>query len=200
MTRFTKVPADLFNKIVVNAGFVTRSVNFETGVIGEPISGSTGGFTFNPNVTYSDYGEDVDNCPKNTKELKRIEGYDPTLSGNAVSIDSDFGKLLVGAADVMDLRNAAQPTKLIRPRMNLDPTSDFPTLYYVGDYSADNNDRTGGGLIIELKNCFNQTGFQLTTTDRGKGQFAYEFHAHSSIATQDEVPYNLYLMEPVSTP
>lgn len=198
--RFTKVPVALFDKIQVNAGFVTRRVNFETGVIGAPISGSTGGFTFNPNPTYSDFGEDIDNCPKNTKELKRIVGYDPALSGNAVSIDSEFGQLLMGAADVSAVSNAAQPTTRIRPRMNLDATNDFPELFYVGDYSANNDDNEGGGIIIHLKNCFNQTGFQLTTTDRGKGQFAYEFHAHTSIAAQDEVPYDLYIMDPVPTP
>lgn len=197
MARFTKIPTDTFEKLQINAGFFTDSVNFETGVIGAPIMATTGGVSFASNPTYSDFGEDVDNCPKNTKEMKRIESYDPSLSGTAVTLDDTLAQMFVGAADVSGVRNAAQPTKLVRPRMSLDATNDFRDLYLVGDYSDNNGESTGGGIVIHLKNSFNTAGYQWTTSDRGKGQFAFEFHGHTSVAAQQEVPYDLYIMEPV---
>ena len=42
-------------------------------------------------------------------------------------------------------------------------------------------------------NALNTGGFQIQSTDRGKGQFAFTFTGHYSLANQDVVPYEIYI-------
>ena len=75
MAKFTKIPADTFKQLQINAGVVLSEFMPATGTF-EPenqIGATTGGVTFSATPTYSDYGSDVDNCPKNTMEMKRID-------------------------------------------------------------------------------------------------------------------------------
>ena len=67
MAKFTKIPADTFKQLQINAGVVLSEFTPATGTF-EPenqIGATTGGVTFSATPTYSDYGSDVDNCPKN---------------------------------------------------------------------------------------------------------------------------------------
>ena len=36
-------------------------------------------------------------------------------------------------------------------------------------------------------------GFQVKSTDKGKGQFAFEYTAHYSMAEQSKVPFEIYV-------
>ena len=74
--KFTKIPVDTFQKLQVNAGVLTTDFTPATGTIGEAgqIGATTGGVNFTATPTYSDFGEDIDNCPKNVQyscQLKR---------------------------------------------------------------------------------------------------------------------------------
>lgn len=75
--KFTKIPPDTFQKLQINAGILTTDFNPATGTIGEAgqIGATTGGISYIATPTYKDYGEDIDNCPKNVQyscQLKRI--------------------------------------------------------------------------------------------------------------------------------
>ena len=69
--KFTKIPSDAFQKLQVNAGILTTDFTPATGTIGEvgQIGATTGGGNFTATPTYTDFGEDIDNCPKNMKSL-----------------------------------------------------------------------------------------------------------------------------------
>lgn len=74
--KFTKIPSDAFQKLQVNAGILTTDFTPATGTIGEvgQIGATTGGVNFTATPTYTDFGEDIDNCPKNVQyscQLKR---------------------------------------------------------------------------------------------------------------------------------
>ncbi len=67
MAKFTKIPADTFKQLQINAGVILSDFTPATGAF-EPenqLGATTGGITFAATPTFSDYGEDVDNCPKN---------------------------------------------------------------------------------------------------------------------------------------
>ena len=64
------------------------------------IGATTGGVNFTATPTFSDYGDDIDNCPKNMKELKKLDAWEISLSGTYVTVDANAVKALVGAADV----------------------------------------------------------------------------------------------------
>ena len=64
--RFTKIPSDAFQKLQINAGILTTDFTPATGTIGEAgqIGATTGGVNFTATPSFSDFGGDIDNCPK----------------------------------------------------------------------------------------------------------------------------------------
>lgn len=184
--KYTQIPNDTFEKLQLNAGILVDDFTPATGTIGNLLGATTGGITFASNPEYEDFGEDVDNCPKNTMELKRITGYDPQMSGTFLTVNADTVKRLAAAADI----DSIDETKIV-PRMEL-AEEDFTELWWIGDYSDVNTGDGAGFLAIHLTNALNTSGFQITTTDKAKGQMAFEFHGHYSISAPDDVPFEIY--------
>lgn len=187
--KFTKIPSDAFQKLQINAGILTTDFTPSTGEIGAAgqIGATTGGVNFTATPTFTDFGEDIDNCPKNMKELKRQDMVEAKMSGTFVNADTKTAKMLCGAADI----DTSDTTKVV-PRTDL-KDSDFTDLWLVGDYSDKNGAKNGGFIAIHMLDALSTGGFQLKTADKAKGQFAFEFTAHYSIAEQDKVPYELYI-------
>lgn len=187
--KFTRIPIDAFQKLQINAGILTTDFTPSTGEVGADgqIGATTGGVTFKAAPTFTDFGEDIDNCPKNMKEFKRQDMVEAKMSGTFINADTKTAKLLCGAADI----DASDTTKVV-PRMDL-KDSDFTDIWLVGDYSDKNGAKNGGFIAIHLMNALSTGGFQLKTADKAKGQFAFEFTAHYSLAEQDKVPYEIYI-------
>ena len=187
--KFTKIPSDAFQKLQINAGILTTDFTPATGTIGAAgqIGATTGGVSFTATPTYSDYGEDIDNCPKNMKELKKLESWEATISGTFVNADTAIAKMLVGAADI-----GTPDTTKITPRNDV-LESDFETIWLVGDYSDKNGENNGGFIAIKLINALSTGGFQIQTADKAKGQFAFTFTGHYSMDAQDTPPFEIYI-------
>ena len=187
--KFTKIPSDAFQKLQINAGILTTDFTPSTGQIGAAgqIGATTGGVSFAATPTYSDYGEDIDNCPKNMKELKKLESWEATISGTFVNADTAIAKMLVGAADI-----GTPDTTKITPRNDV-LESDFETIWLVGDYSDKNGETNGGFIAIKLINALSTGGFQIQTADKAKGQFAFTFTGHYSMDAQDTPPFEIYI-------
>ena len=187
--KFTKIPSDAFQKLQINAGILTTDFTPATGEIGVAgqIGATTGGVSFTATPTYSDYGEDIDNCPKNMKELKKLESWEATISGTFVNADTAIAKMLVGAADI-----GTSDTTKITPRNDV-LDSDFETIWLVGDYSDKNGETNGGFIAIKLINALSTGGFQIQTADKAKGQFAFTFTGHYSMDAQDTPPFEIYI-------
>ena len=187
--KFTKIPSDAFQKLQINAGILTTDFTPSTGEVGAAgqIGATTGGVNFTATPTFTDFGEDIDNCPKNMKEFKRQDMVEAKMSGTFINADTKTAKLLCGAADI----DASDTTKVV-PRTDL-KDSDFTDIWLVGDYSDKNGAKNGGFIAIHMLNALSTGGFQLKTADKAKGQFAFEFTAHHSLAEQDKVPYEIYI-------
>lgn len=189
--KFTQIPSDTFQKLQLNAGILVDEFTPATGVIGNILGATTGGITFNTNPEYEDFGEDVDNCPNNTMELKRLVQFDPAISGTFLTCTAAVIKSLIGGADI----SASDSTQVI-PREKL-LTTDFDDVWWVGDYSDVNEDGANSGkagfLAIHLKNALNTAGFQITSSKRAKGQMAFEYHGHYSISDTSEVPFEVFV-------
>ena len=187
--KFTKIPSDAFQKLQINAGILTTDFTPSTGEIGAAgqIGATTGGVNFTATPTFTDFGEDIDNCPKNMKEFKRQDMVEAKMSGTFINADTKTAKLLCGAADI----DASDTTK-VGPRTDLKDI-DFTDIWLVGDYSDKNGAKNGGFIAIHMLNALSTGGFQLKTADKAKGQFAFEFTAHYSLAEQDKVPYEIYI-------
>lgn len=187
--KFTKIPENTFKNLQLNAGVLLRDFTPASGEFEDTdIMGATsGGTNFTATPTHSDFGEDIDNCPQNVKELKRLETWDVTMSGTFITVSTTLAKELMGAADI-----GSSDTTLVTPRNDLLDT-DFQDIWWVGDYSDKNGNTNGGYVAIHMLNGLSTGGFQLQSGNREKGQFAFEFTGHYSITNQDKVPFEVYV-------
>lgn len=187
--KFTRVKEDAFQTMQLNAGILLDDFDPSSGTFeDENILGATsGGTNFTATPEYEDFGEDVDNCPINMKEFKQITSIEVLMSGTFVTVTAALAQRLVGAADIATGDN----TKIV-PRNTLKDT-DFKDLWWVGDYSDKNGATNGGFVAIHMLNSLSTGGFQIQSGNREKGQFAYEFTGHYSLANQDQVPFEVYV-------
>lgn len=185
--KFTQIPTNTFEQIQLNAGILCTGFTPASGTVEGLIGATTGGINFTDTPEYTDFGEDIDNCPKNTKELKKVDSREVKMSGTFVTVSAANAKRLAATADI----DSSDATHIV-PRDNLEDT-DFETLWWVGDYSDKNGATNGGYVAVKLKNALNTAGFQIQSTDKAKGQFAFEFTGHYSIEDIDDVPYEVYV-------
>lgn len=184
---FSKIPANTFQRLGINAGMLLSEFNPTTGSYDDAnlIGATTGGVSFTASPEYTDFGEDIDNCPKNTKELKRINDWTVTLSGTFITMDATLAERLAAAAD--------NTTGHIVPRDVLDITKDFRSVWLVGDYSDVNTGTNAGFIAVHVMDALSTGGFQIQTADKEKMQFSFEFTGHYSIDAQDTVPFEIYV-------
>lgn len=187
--KYTKIPENTFQNIQLNAGVLLSSFTPSSATVSEEaiIGATTGGINFTATPTYTDFGEDIDNCPKNMKELKKLDSWEAKCSGTFVTVDTAVAKSLIGAADI-----GQSDTTKVTPRNDL-AQADFSDIWIVGDYSDKNGDTNGGFIAIHMMNALSTGGFQIKTADKAKGQFAFEYTAHYSMSAQDTVPFELYI-------
>ena len=192
--KYTQVAADAFSKLQLNAGVLLKEFDPTSGTLDKTkIFGATGGgvnFTATPN--YIDFGEDIDNVPTNTKELKQLDYYDVKMSGTFKTADTALGKALAAAADITPASGKITPRSVLSQ-------DDFFDIWWVGDYSDVNVDGSGqsaqkaGYVAIKLINALSTGGFQIQSNDNGKGDFAFEFTGHYSLNDTTLVPYEVYI-------
>lgn len=191
--KFTQIPADTFKQIQMNAGVVLSTFDPTSPSVSDSaiIGATSGGVNFTATPSFKDFGEDIDNCPKNTKELKRLDDWEVKATGSFVTATPALAKKLAAAADLSSNK--------VTPRRDL-ASGDFSDIWLVGDYSDVNADGTGqsvqsaGFIAIKIINALSTGGFQLQTTDKEKGKFAFEFTGHYSLSAQDTVPFEIYVV------
>lgn len=191
MAKYTKIPSTTFQKIQLNAGVLLTSFDPATASVDEKsmLAATSGGVNFTATPSFTDFGEDIDNCPKNTKELKHLDSWEVTMGGTAVTMDTALAESFIGLADVSGNK--------VTPRNDV-ADSDFADIWWVGDYSAVNEDgNTGkaGFIAIRMMNALSSGGFQLQSTDKAKGTFEFEYTAHYSMTAQTVVPFEVYISD-----
>lgn len=193
MAKFTQIPADTFEKLQLNAGILTTEFDPATGELSasDIIGATSGGVSFEATPSFSDFGEDIDNCPKNTKELKRLDSWEAKMSGSFVTMDTTAAVSVIGTAAVA----SGDQTKVV-PRNSVN-AEDFKNIWWVGDYSDVNEDGSSAGkagfIAVKLINALSTGGFKIQSGDKAKGTFEFEYTGHYSIANTDVVPFELYI-------
>lgn len=183
---FKKIKPTTMNELTMNVFMLLSEFNPETFVFANGIDGTkiiastTGGVTFADTPEYTDFGEDIDNCPKNTMELKRKKDGEVKVSGNLVTVNAALLKMLIGAATITGNK--------ITPKTDIS-TSDFTTVWGLADYGD------GGLIAIKMKRVLNTSGLSISTTDDSKAQFSFEFTCHKTISDLADAPYEIYILE-----
>lgn len=182
--KFTKIPETTFKNIQLNAGILVKGFSPDTQEISELLGATTGGIGFTATPTFEDFGDDIDNCPKNTMELKKLTEWDVSMSGTFVTITPETAHILAGAADIDGNK--------ITPRTDVLLT-DYQDVWWVGDYSDKNTGANAGFCAVHMLNALNTGGFSIQSSDKGKGNFAFTFTGHVSMDAQDVVPFEIYI-------
>ncbi len=186
--KYTQIPTNTFSALQMNAGIVLANFDVTDGSFEDTdlLGATSGGVNVTATPEFSDFGEDVDNCPKNMLELKHLDSWEVKMSGTFVSVTKATAAKLLAAADTDGNK--------ITPRADVVKT-DFSDIWWVGDYTDVNTGANAGFLAVHVMNALSTGGFQIQSTDKGKGQFAFEFTGHVSIDAQDVVPIEIYVKE-----
>jgi hypothetical protein len=181
MPKFTKIPQDTFDHLQIDVGVLLK--NFDPESAAEPtdediITATKGGVNITCVPTYSDMGEDVDNCPVNTMELKKLSGWNCGMKFESITASTEMIKLALGAADISG--NKITPRRVLK-------AEDFSDLWWVGDTTE------GGHVAIKLMNALSSGGFSWQTGKDSKGSSSLEIQGHVSIKQQDVVPMEFYV-------
>lgn len=183
MGKFTVIPQDTFEAMQLDAGVLLKTFDPTTAKAPDDadiICATTGGITVSCVPTFSDLGDDVDNCPTNMKELKHLDSWDCKVSFTSLGTSAESIRLALGAATVSE--NSVVPRKELAQ-------SDFSDIWWVGD-RAD-----GGCVAVQLKNALSTGGFSLKSTKSGKGQVSMELTGHVSISDQNTMPMVFYSID-----
>lgn len=186
--KYTQIPTNTFSALQMNAGIVLADFDVADGSFKDAdlLGATSGGVNVTATPEFEDFGEDIDNCPKNMLELKHLTSWEVKMSGTFISATKSTAAKLLGAADTDGNK--------ITPRMDVLKT-DFSDIWWVGDYTDANTGANAGFLAVHVMNALSTGGFQIQSTDKGKGQFAFEFTGHVSIDAQDVVPIEIYVKE-----
>lgn len=190
MGRFTTVKADFFNSLQFDAGVLVVNID-PTNLYGsfsrdKIIATTTGGITVSVSREFSDLGEDIDNIPNNTKELKHLDNTDCTVEYTNIDFSPSGLQLSIGSTDI---EAETGYTKVI-PRGELKQSDFMDTIYWIGDLA------NGGAGLVALHNVLSDEGIEITTGKNEKGQIKVTLRGHFSINNPKKVPMELYVYEP----
>ena len=187
MSDYAVVSQTAFEDIQLDAGNVLRTfdpTNPAKPADADIIAVTSGGINIVCTPSYSDFGEDIDNCPNNTKELKHLDSWDCRMSFTDVILNEDNIVRALGPAD-----KTGSTTYTITPRAEIEQTDFEDAIWWVGPRAG------GGGAAVKLSNALSTGGFSLQTTKNGKGQLSMEITGHVSINAQNVVPMQFYIFE-----
>lgn len=191
--KFTKSPEQFWKQVQFNAGILVKGFNPQDGSHTGILCATGDGMQFTPNPTFEDFGADIDNVLPNTKQLKRLQYYDPALSGTAKTMSAAMVQMLCpGQAEGEHIK----PGDTLYDEM-------FQDVTLLADYTDVNADSgtgssavTAGFMAVTIRNALNTSGFQWKTNKDGKGEFAFDFHGHYDLANPDNPPFDIYVHDP----
>lgn len=186
MGKYTKISADAFQNMQLDAGVILNTFNPSSPA--EPSSenivcATTGGIKVDCVPTYSDLGEDVDNVPNNMKEFKHLDSWEAKIGFTALDITEDVLALSLGAATKTTADHKVVPNRDLKQ-------TDFKDIWWVGDLAS------GGFVAAKLINALSTSGLSMQSTKNGKNQLSCELTGHVSIDAQDTMPMEFYVIPP----
>lgn len=165
---YTKISADAFQELQLNAGVLLSTfdpANPAAPSDADIICTTSGGINASCVPTFSDFGEDVDNCPNNMMEFKRLDGWDCSMAFTSIRFNPMNIKLSLGAADSETTYKASADTTVQTGKTYYtrsgSGTSQSPYVYTpvatpTGNPSTSNYYEASGGTITpraELKSA-----------------------------------------------
>lgn len=183
---YRQISSEAFNTMQFGAGVITDSFDFSN--MEEPytqdniLCTTSGGVNDVLARETIDLGEDVDNCPNDTKELLRTESVTCTIGFTALDYKKKFLKIVIGSTAEDSLTGEISVNKTLH-------SLDFKKIYHILEIN-------GGGLaVVVLENAFSTGGLSSQTTKNEKGKLTCEFRGFTSLSDPDNVPMKFYVFD-----
>lgn len=186
MWKAKRVAATAANNIQVDAGLLLNSFDVSNPVApadADIICATTGDFGITCVPETQDFFSDVNNAQLNTKEGKRITGWNCGLTVNCLEITAETLELALGASKETDANNG------VTPRDQYEIT-DFKKLYWVGDMVNKNK-----LFVVVMDNTVSTGGLSFTATNNGKGQLALTLTPHATLGDEETIPMEFYIVD-----
>lgn len=187
MGKYSVIPAQTYDELILGEGVLAYDFDPASGTLDplDIIAATSSSNIFKATPLYTDMGDKLTNCPKNTLELKRLDGWNATISGKACTASSKWVKTFVGASEAdSDGVATVYPSKI--------KDESFCDIWLIADYSSVNTGEDAGFIAIRLKNALSDGG-KLILSPNQRGVFDYSFRAHQSITQPGEPPFEVYL-------
>lgn len=194
--KFELIPTETVDRLVLNAGVILSSFTPSSNPTissNSVLFATDGGTTVTIVPEYIDMADGLDNCPSNTKDLKRLKKYTVTMSGTAKTIDDNS----IGKFAPLSKTSGSGETAgvdVYKPKKEL-ADGDFATLWFVCDYGSVD----GSYIAIKIVNALNTGGFSLQSADGDKASFAFSFVGHYSASDTATAPVEIYIYEKKAT-
>lgn len=181
-----KVAATAANNIQVDSGLLLWRFDVTNPV--EPadediICATSGDHKIKATPSTQDFFADVNNAQTNTKEGKRITGWDCGLDVTCLEMTEETIAFSMGAAEVQDDGG-------IRPRDQY-IMEDFKPVYWVGDMV--DPDKL---LVVVMDDTVSTGGLSFSAKNNGKGELALSLTPHATLGSR-KVPICVYVLEKV---
>lgn len=188
MWKASRISADAVNNIQVDAGVllssfdVTNPANYDDDDI---LCTTTGDPSINCVPTTEDFFSDVNGAPNNTKQGKRITGWDCNMSHNSLDFDESRLGFYLGAS------KATADGLGVTPKSQY-ADADFKDIYFLGDMVDEDK-----LFVVKMENALNTAGLAFSATKNGKGKTNLTITAHTDASDVDKVPMSFYILEKV---
>lgn len=184
--KYSRVNAAQLPSTLYGAGVVLKDINTTNWTYknSDVLCVTSGGIRFSSTYETVDMGANIDNCPKNTMQLKKVrpQSGTTTLSFTAASADADSLVKFIGTASY------DSATHKVTPRNDI-LTTDFGSLWFCVDTAG------GGGLIFHIANALSTGGLSISTKDNDTGTSSVTITAHYDINNLVEEPFEIYVVE-----
>lgn len=186
MAKFSRVNANEIPSVIFGAGVVLKDLDTTNWTYknDDIMFMTSGGIQFSSTKEYIDLGANIDNCPKNTMQLKKVRPQSGTtqLSCTAINASGEAIRRQIGPADYDSANHK------ITPRNDV-ITTDFQELWFCVDTAG------GGGIIFHLSNSLSTGGYSLQTRDNDNGSASVTLTAHYDINNLVVEPFEVYIEE-----
>lgn len=186
MWKAKRVAATAANNIQVDAGLLLNSFDVSNPVApadADIICATTGDFGITCTPETQDFFSDVNNAQLNTKEGKRITGWNCGLTVNCLEITAETLELALGASKETDSNDG------VTPRDQYEIT-DFKKIYWVGDMVNKNK-----LFVVAMDDTVSTGGLSFTATNNGKGQLALTLTPHATLGDEETIPMSFFIVD-----
>ena len=186
ITEWNAITLDDFNEMQFDSGFIVKNFNpatFTTPSHDDIVDVTSGNIGFTLTPTINDLGSDVNNLHGVYKELQYLSQWACSLTYTSLGFSAAKYKRNLGAA-VLEGNH-------VTPRMHLED-SDFENIAWVGKLIG------GGFVAIVLSSALSTGGINISTSKDGKGTNSVTITGFMSIASQDTVPADFWMLPAVA--